>query len=217
MSESLRARAVIATALEAFWFKLFGTTGFTLAFLAAYLYLLHHPQFAVYQVPAIWADRVVGFQPAALPAYLSLWVYVSLPPLLMSTRGEICRYGVRMGVLCLVGLAFFLFLPSAVPPADIDWSLYPQVEFLKRMDAAGNACPSLHVATAVFSCIWLFWRLRLSGAATWVQCANLVWCLAIVYSTMAIKQHMALDVLAGMVLAFACAGWTGLRAHACRR
>ena len=28
-------------------------------------------------------------------------------------------------------------------------------DFLKSMDASGNACPSLHVATAVFSGIWL--------------------------------------------------------------
>jgi len=68
------------------------------------------------------------------------------------------------------------------------------------MDASGNACPSLHVATAVFSAIWLHHLLRRFGAPPWILIANWVWCSGIVYSALATRQHVAVDVLAGLVL-----------------
>src|SRR5206468_1754507 len=46
------------------------------------------------------------------------------------------------------GLIIFYFWPTVVPAANIDWAAYPEVDFLKSMDASGNACLSLHVATA---------------------------------------------------------------------
>ncbi|MDP3616453.1 MAG: phosphatase PAP2 family protein, partial [Rhodoferax sp.] len=93
-----------------------------------------------------------------------------------------------------------------VPAADIDWVQYPDVAFLKNMDAAGNACPSLHVATAIFSGIWLHHLLRRFCAPLWLLSFNGVWCIGIVYSAMATRQHVAVDVLAGLVLGLLAAG-----------
>ena len=207
---------ILAMALTHFWFKTFGTMGFILVFFPAYLYLLKHPSFRVTTVPATWLDGVISFQPAALPIYLSLWFYVSLPPALMLTRGDIVAYGIRIAALCLFALAVFYFLPNAIVPANIDWDKYPSVAFLKGIDTAGNAFPSLHVATAIFSAQWLYWRIKLLRLGLLLQLANAVWCAAISYSTLAIKQHVALDVLAGALLAIMLAWATGLKAHAYR-
>ncbi len=191
---------MLATATTHFWFKWFGTTGFILTFFMAYFYLLKNPAFPVTIMPVTVVDRLVGFEPWALPFYLSLWVYVSLPPMLMLTRREIIEYGVWIGSMCMVALAIFYFWPSAVPPANIDWAKYPGVEFLKGVDAAGNAWPSLHVATAVFSAFWLHWRLSTVGLGRGSRLFSACWCVAIVYSTMATKQHVAVDVVAGVAL-----------------
>ena len=56
-----------------------------------------------------------------------------------------------MALMCITALIIFYIWPTAVPVANIDWSHYPNVDFLKKVDASGNACPSLHVATAIFS------------------------------------------------------------------
>jgi membrane-associated phospholipid phosphatase len=61
------------------------------------------------------------------------------------------------------------------------------------------------VATALFSAIWLEALLAETGAGRVVRGANWLWCLGIVYSTMATKQHVAIDVLAGALLGFAVA------------
>ena len=184
-----------------FWFKCLGTTGFTFVFFAAYLYLLRHPAFPVTIIPVTSLDRLIGIQPLALPLYLSLWLYVSLPPSLMMTRRAITEYGLWIGSLCLSGLLIFYFWPTSIPAFNIDWARYPGMAFLKGLDATGNACPSLHVATAVFSCFWLNQQLRSHGLGLrWIG-LNVGWCAGIVYSTMATKQHVALDAIAGIGLA----------------
>jgi membrane-associated phospholipid phosphatase len=188
-----------------FWFKCFGTMGFTSVFFIAYVYLLKNPASPVVVMPLTIVDRWVAFEPMALPLYLSLWIYVSLPPIFMQTRREIIHYGLRIGGLCLVALVIFYFWPSAVPPADIDWSIYPGVAFLKGVDAAGNACPSLHVATAAFSGIWLNRQLGELGCGRLTLIGNGLWVAGIVYSTLATKQHVSLDVIAGLLLGIAAA------------
>lgn len=194
-------RRFLQTLLRCFWLKSLGTTAFTFVFFIAYIYLLKHPAGETFVVPRIWLDDWIGFQPLALIPYLSLWVYVSLPPIFMVRHADIVAYGLRIGLLCVAGLLCFYFWPTAVPPADIDWARYPGMAFLKGVDAAGNACPSLHVATAVFSAIWLQHLLRRFSSPAWLLGLNVLWCAAIVWSTIATRQHVVLDALAGLLLA----------------
>lgn len=193
-------RDVLSTATRHFWFKSLGITGFITAFFWAYLYLLKHPAMPVTTMPVTALDRFVSAEPLALPLYLSLWIYVTLPAILMPTRRELVEYGGRIGSLCLVGLGIFYFWPSAVPHANINWALYPGMAFLKNVDGAGNACPSLHVATAVFTAFWLHKRLPSLGLGNGLRLFSACWCIAILYSTMATKQHMAVDVFTGGAL-----------------
>jgi hypothetical protein len=137
---------------------------FIALFFVGYFYVLERPRYAPTIVPSTLLDRMIGFEPLALPLYLSLWVYVSLLSALLETRRELCGYGIAMAATCMTGLLIFYFWPTAVPAANIDWSAYPKMSFLKSVDATGNACPSLHVATAVFSGAWLHYLLRRCGA-----------------------------------------------------
>lgn len=180
--------------------KSIGTTTFFCLFFAAYFYLLKHPAYPTTVMPALALDHLIPFEPMALPVYLSLWVYVSLLPAFFSMRRELYRYGLSMTLMCITGLAVFYFWPTAAPAPDIDWSLYPDVDFLKNIDASGNAFPSLHVATAFFSAFWLQRLLRRFEAPTWASWCNAIWCAAIIYSTVAIRQHVVVDVAAGLVL-----------------
>ncbi len=182
------------------YLKGIGTTLFISLFFYAYFLILKHPAYPVTVMPITLLDRLIGFQPLALPVYLSLWVYVSLPPALLATRRELYLYGMTMTATCLAGLSIFYFWPTAIPAANIDWAQYPEVHFLKGIDASGNAFPSLHVATAVFSGIWLHHLLRGFGAPQWLRIFNWAWCIGIAYSTLATRQHVAVDMLAGLAL-----------------
>jgi membrane-associated phospholipid phosphatase len=180
--------------------KSIGTPAAIFVFFLAYRHLLNYPMFPVTEVPLTALDDVIGFYPPALLLYVSLWVYVSIPPALLRSRRELVEYTWAIGGLCLVGLACFLLWPTSVPPLGFDRGGHPGFGILQGLDAAGNACPSLHVATALFSAIWLDVLLRDMRAGWVMRGVNWCWGLGIVYSAMATKQHVAIDVLAGAIL-----------------
>lgn len=176
------------------------------AFFAVYFWVLNHPVFPVMIMPATVVDRYVGIQDWALPLYLSLWVYVPLAFLLPTHAAELWSCGREAVALGTVGLGLFFLWPTAVPASDVDWSAHPALVFLKAADASGNACPSLHVAFAVFAAVRLGPLLREMGVGPVGRTGNWLWCLAIIYSTLATGQHVALDALAGAALGALVAG-----------
>lgn len=180
--------------------KMVGTAGGMTVFFLGYIWVLRHPVFPVTVMPLTVVDRMVGFFPEALPLYLSLWFYVSLAPALLTDRRELISYGLAAVGLSAIGLGIFFFWPTAVPRPDVDWSRHAAFGFLKSVDASGNACPSLHVAFAVFTAVWFERILRQMGAGSVVRAGNWLWCAGILFSTIAVRQHVALDVAAGAVL-----------------
>lgn len=180
--------------------KVLGISAGMAAFFAVYFLVLRHPLYPVTTMPLTAVDRWIGFRPATLPLYLSLWVYVSLVPGLMIVRRELVSCGVAWAALSMTGLGIFLCWPTTVPPVAVDWTQHPSMAFLKATDATGNACPSLHVAFAVFSAVWLGRLLRQLQAGRPAHALNWLWAAGILYSTIATRQHVALDVLAGTVL-----------------
>ena len=162
--------------------------------------LLNHTRSPVTTIPQIFLDRLIPFQPWALALYVSLWIYVPLAPALITERRELLSYGWATGALSAAGFAVFILWPTTIPKPDIDWSQHPSVSYLKAVDASGNAFPSLHVAFAVFTAIWFVRLLREMGAGPVARAVNWLWCLGIIYSTLATRQHVALDALAGAAL-----------------
>lgn len=196
-----------------FWLKLVGTTVFIWAFFLGYLWTLKNPLFPVFAMPTTAIDEAVAFIPESIFAYGTLWLYVSLPHGLLTTRPALYRYCAAIAIVCLIGLACFLLWPTAAPANRHLWALHPDLDFLEGIDAAGNACPSLHVATAVFSGIWLHHQLRSVGAPLPLVAFNVVWGTAIALSTLTTKQHVFLDAAAGGLLG-ALGAFVSLAIHA---
>ena len=183
--------------------KMFGTMGGMTVFFVGYFWVIHHPLHPPAIMPFLAVDRWIGFWPAAVSLYFSLWIYVSLVPALIVDRRELFSYALVASSLGFVGLAIFYFWPTAMPPTPVDWSQHPAFAFLQSVDGSRNVCPSLHVAFAVFSAAWLHRLLRQIGTGHRGLAVNWLWCLGIVWSTMAIRQHVFIDVLAGAALGLA--------------
>ncbi|MET3495853.1 phosphatase PAP2 family protein [Variovorax boronicumulans] len=186
-----------------FLLKAVGTTVFTWIFFIAYFHLLRNPAFPVTVMPLTALDHLIPFQPYALGAYLSLWLYVGVAPGLQLTFRELVVYGLWIGGLCITGLGLFYVWPSQIPPLAIDVSGYPGFAMLQGVDAAGNACPSMHVAVSIFTAIRIEHLLRQAGTPVVLRVLNWIWFAAIAYSTLAVKQHVVLDVVAGALLGMA--------------
>jgi membrane-associated phospholipid phosphatase len=180
--------------------KCIGITLFISLFFIAYFYVLNHPAYPATIIPLTFVDSLISFQPIALPIYLSLWVYVVTPAILIIKLDELYAFTISIALMSIVGLLIFYIWPTAIAVSEIDWALHPSIGFLKSVDAAGNACPSLHVATAVFSGAWLDYIFHRIKAPSWLRIINVVWGIAIIYSTIATRQHVALDVVGGLLL-----------------
>jgi len=183
--------------------KLAGTTFVTWAFFVGYFHLLRHPLHPAFIVPLTPFDAWVPFVPHAIVPYLSLWFYVGIAPGLQRTFPQLLAYGAWAVLLCVTGLAIFYWWPTAIPPLTFGTTGYFGFDLLQGIDARGNACPSMHVAIALFSAIWIDVQLREMGAPGLLRAINWIWFAAITLSTLAVRQHVVIDVVAGFLLGLA--------------
>lgn len=180
--------------------KTVGITAGISVFMAAYFNLLHHPSGPVFEMPLTALDRWIPFQPAWVVVYLTLWFYVGLGPGLQRGLRSLVHYGAWIGALCGAGLLCFLLWPTRMPRLATETGDFPGFAMLQGLDAAGNACPSMHVAAAVFTVLRIDGVLRFARSPATLRLFNAVWCAAIVYSTLATRQHGVWDVSGGAVL-----------------
>jgi hypothetical protein len=183
-----------------FWLKTLWTAGGISLFFVAYFWVMRHPLSEVSVMPMIWIDHWIGFQPLSFPLYATLWLYIGLAAALTRDFRDLVAFGVASVAISAVGLAIFMLLPTKVPDFGIDWSLYPSLQFMKSVDVSGNACPSLHASFCVFAAGVLHAQLRSLEAPRWLIVGNVLWSLGILLSTVATRQHVALDAIAGAAL-----------------
>jgi len=200
--EEIEMASPVRCLLERFkhlwWLKALGTCVFMWSFFVLYFHLQRTPHFPVTEVPVTWIDEAIPMQAWGWGPYLSLWFYASLPPAFQPSFRSLVYYGVCIGAVCAAGLLCFYLWPTSAAPvykpseASLPW--------LKGIDFASNACPSLHVASAIFSWAWLVHQLKdVRAGRTW-HIVNTLWAVAIVYSTLVTKQHAVWDVVAGLAL-----------------
>ena len=192
----------LAKRLRTLWlFKMLSTMTGIAGFFYAYFWVMRHSLSAMTDMPVTWIDELVVFWPQSLLLYISLWVYVGLATALAKDLRELTAFGAASLAMIVVGLGTFMVAPTKVSGFPIDWSRYPSLAFLRSVDVTGNACPSLHAAFAAFTAFVIHRQLTAVRAARSLRVCNVLWCLGILYSTMATRQHVALDVVAGSVLA----------------
>jgi hypothetical protein len=152
-------------------------------------------------VPETALDRAIAFSPAWTPVYLSIAALVPMAPWLAGDRDAVLRYAWGLTLLCLPSFVMFAAFPAMGPrPADIAaGGIY---ELLASHDRPTNALPSLHAGLTVYSLLVLE-RVVGNAAGRGLRAAGWAWGAAILFSTLATKQHQLLDLPAGIALALA--------------
>jgi membrane-associated phospholipid phosphatase len=191
---------------------IFGTSLMTAVFLAGYFFIQTHPARMPFEMPLTRIDSLVPLDPKFLGVYLSLWVYLGAGPGLQPNAIERGRYALWMGALGITALLIFWIWPTRAPPIPGDAGS-SGLSFLHQVDLTSNACPSMHVAAAMFTVLRVDSILQQTRASLYMKLFNVGWFVAIAYSTMAIRQHVFLDVIAGALFgaAFAVASLVARR------
>jgi membrane-associated phospholipid phosphatase len=154
--------------------------------------------------PETAIDRVIGVVPAWMLVYGSLYVFIGALPLLVVRQRQLFRRALQSYLaVMLAGYAGFLLYPTAAPRPDVvtdagfaAWSL----RLAYALDPPYGCFPSLHVAYSFVSALTCYRVHRGVGviAAGWAALIGV--------STLYTKQHYAVDVLAGALVAFVAYG-----------
>ncbi len=185
--------------------KLALTFGLTAFFCVPYFALQRLPVEAR-TLPLTAVDVAVPFQPAWTAVYQSLYLLMPAAAFGADSADALRRYARGFVALCLVCFAVFAAFPVELPrPTQEASGLYA---LLVRYDSPRNCFPSLHVALAAYSALFahVVWRGRGATTAA-LGVAALAWTAAIAYSTLATKQHYAVDLPPGLLLAVAAHRW----------
>ncbi len=179
--------------------------GLTVGIVGPYGLLQRVDAFPLWVLPILPLDRAIEFAPAWTPVYLSVCALVPLSILVADRRSDLRGFAWSLAGMCVIHYAFFFFLPAEGPrpPATEVSELASSYRWLISVDASRNAFPSLHAALTVF-CLGFALRVTQSGR-TW-RAAGICWGAAILFGTLATKQHFVVDILAG--------GGLGAIAHA---
>ena len=163
----------------------------------------------VFPMPTTWLDRAIPFDTGATGLYLSWYLMLPVVPLLIGTHDQLRRYALGLLVIGLVGNTFFLLYPTGVARPPLPEAAGWMYRLVVAMDKPVNACPSMHAALSIFTALWFARlcadepRLALPRPALWAG-AMWLWAVAILYGTLATRQHVVIDLVAGTALAWAC-------------
>jgi membrane-associated phospholipid phosphatase len=184
--------------------------GLTLGICAPYFTLQNIGIFPSRVIPSSWIDHAIGFEPSWTPIYLSVCGLVPLSVMLATRREELVVFSRGLAAMCVVCFAAFLFFPAVGPRPgpEVIAGLSGSYPWLISVDGASNAFPSLHAALTIFC---LGFTLRVIDHAVLWRGAAMIWGGAILYSTLATKQHFALDIAVGAAVGWIALAWSASR------
>ncbi len=160
-----------------------------------YFWLSRHFAFPVVQVPATGIDRSLPFVPFAGWLYVSLYVQLALPLLLVRDAGRARHMVFGFGWIAVVSHLAFFFWPTSVPAFSSSASSLP-LRLVAAADTWGNALPSLHASLAVYCALCATTLLKSRRSRLGLR----AWTFLILLSTLLTKRHELVDIVAGAVL-----------------
>ncbi len=152
----------------------------------------------------VWWIEPTAFDRAIPVSFHGLWFYFTYYLLLavvgLSVRKPVyLRFLLTVGWTVLVAHMVFLFVPNGVSREEIPLENAPFFyEVILAYDEPRNAFPSLHAALALIA------GLAVSRCCRYHPVARLfvwLWVLGIFWSTIALRQHVVLDLIGGTIVA----------------
>jgi len=156
------------------------------------------------RLPMTVIDRIVPFDPGWVYAYVSMYVMLTIPPLLTARGDVLWRYTIGATIMFVGAAVAFLLWPVEFPrptlPADGPW----MYRVVVSIDRPINSIPSLHAGIVGYTLCFAGRALTdLSRSARRaILVVGALWSALILYATLATKQHYFLDLPPGILLAW---------------
>lgn len=157
------------------------------------------PLFPARPAPELAIDQWVHFQPAWALVYQSVFIVHTLALWLPQNPKAVKLYARNVAAVFACGAVVFWLYPTLSPrPAQSGSSIYHWL--ISAVDGPRNAFPSLHAAMGLLAIVAVYDHLRACRVSVWCHVALALWWIALLYSTLATRQHRVLDLVAGICL-----------------
>jgi membrane-associated phospholipid phosphatase len=157
------------------------------------------PLFPAVPAPVLGIDQRIPFQPAWALVYQSVFIVYTLAFWLPRDIDAVKRYARNLAAVYAFGAVIFWLYPTLSPrPDQTGSSLHHWL--ISAVDGPRNAFPSLHAAMGLLAVVTLCSHLRACRVSPSWRVALTLWWIALLYSTLATRQHRVLDLLAGICL-----------------
>jgi len=151
-------------------------------------------------------DQKIPFIPEFIYIYFSLYLmfilYFGFFLQLFNKREIWTKIIPAIGTMLIIAFIFFIVVPSNYPrpkiSSDTNSITYKLLVFLYQTDPPNNTTPSLHVASSTLLALIAYDKSKIIGIVL------TIWALLITLSTLFVKQHYLIDVIAGILLALFC-------------
>ncbi|MBI2646363.1 MAG: phosphatase PAP2 family protein [Deltaproteobacteria bacterium] len=180
-------------------FRLKMIVALSACFAVGYGYTNHFPVFTPWELPVTAVDRFFGFHPWTIWIYMSDYILIFLPAILVTHVHVMKRLLKAYLVNFAIHFPIFFFFPTILP---WEFRRYPiegpilnaVFQFLWIADGLVNCFPSQHVSLCFVVAIG-FWNYR--RCWSWIM---IIWSILISLSTLTTKQHYSWDVLGGLLV-----------------
>lgn len=171
-----------------------------LAFCALYMFTNQVHWREPFFLPLSALDRMVPVVPWTVWVYHSQFAFLFTCFLLMKSPGTVRRTLKAMSIASCVAFTIFMIYPTTYPrPAELIGGISgihgAGFRLLYGMDSPANCFPSLHVALAAIAALGVAEDRPTMGRGA------VLWASFIMASTLTTKQHYAIDIPAGLVIA----------------
>lgn len=143
-------------------------------------------------------DKLISFHSRSIYLYLSFFFYIYLS-FLVTKKEQAFELSILIPVSAFFASIFYYFFPTTIVgvnqvfTSDIVTDLLYKI--MNTNDTHTNCLPSLHGAISVICCYYLLSNTKLYLAKLFY----IVWGLAICWSAIAVRQHLSLDIITGML------------------
>jgi membrane-associated phospholipid phosphatase len=145
-------------------------------------------------------DKFIPFVSAFSVPYLLLFPYIAYAGVVLFHAPVSLEYYAAMALaMCSASVVWFLFPSKMARPSVKGSTIFEKIVLkIYHGDSHANAFPSSHVFTSCITSYYLAVTFPTIGIPLWIFGAT------VAISTVLIKQHFAVDVVAGIVWTYAC-------------
>jgi membrane-associated phospholipid phosphatase len=168
-----------------------------LAFIVFYMTPNHIAFFTPLYLPMFEFEKSLPFIDWTIWFYISDYIYIAAAFILLSNKQNMNKIYYSQIFLLFISMIIFFAIPTAYPRPEVEYYGFTGlvIKMLHSADSPGNACPSIHVAMTFLGGFGFLKEKR------WLFPWFMLWAVLISVSTLTVKQHYAIDVIAGFSVA----------------